>query len=69
MISGTVKYFNSERGFGLIRRADGERDIRVLFDAIRQAGVTRLEEGQKLTFELVTHPVTGKVTAGLLKLA
>lgn len=68
MISGTVKYYNSERGFGLIKRTDGERDIRVLFDAIREAGVTRLEEGQKLTFECITHPTTGKVTAGVLKL-
>lgn len=68
MISGTVKYYNSERGFGLIKRADGERDIRVLFDAIREAGATSLKEGQKLTFECVTHPDTGKITAGVLKL-
>lgn len=63
MISGTVKYYNSERRFGLIKRADGERDVRFLFDALKKSGIKDIKAGQKLRFELSTDPHTGKVTA------
>jgi len=67
MLEGTVKYYNSERRFGLIKRADGEIDIRFLFAALAQAGVTSVSAGQKVRFELSVDPASNKVTAGGLQ--
>lgn len=50
--SGTIKFFNSEKGWGFIRPADGGKDIFVHITAVEQAGLTALNEGQKLTFEI-----------------
>ena len=69
LISGTVKYYNSERGFGLLTRDDGEKDVRFLLSALKQAGLTRVNERQKVTFDLFTDPDTGKVTASAFALA
>ncbi len=67
MIKGTIKYYNSERRFGLIKRADGERDIRFLSDALVKAGVASASAGQTVEFELVVDPASKKVTAGKLQ--
>lgn len=68
MISGIVKFYNSEQGFGLIRRTDGEKDVRFLIGELRAAGLTKLEEGQKINFDTHVNPKTGKTTASIIKL-
>jgi CspA family cold shock protein len=50
--SGTIKFFNADKGWGFIRPADGGKDIFVHITAVEQAGLTALNEGQKLTFEI-----------------
>ena len=50
MLTGTVKWFNSEKGYGFIKTEDGS-EIFVHFTAIQTLGVKSLEEGQKVTFE------------------
>jgi CspA family cold shock protein len=50
--SGTIKFFNADKGYGFIRPSDGGRDIFVHITAVEQAGLTSLNEGQKLTFEV-----------------
>ncbi len=50
---GTVKWFNAEKGYGFITREDGEGDVFVHFSAILGDGFRTLEEGQKVTFEVV----------------
>ena len=68
MISGTVKFYNSEQGFGLIRRTDGEKDVRFLISELRAAGLTKVEEGQRVSFDTQANPNTGKITASTIKL-
>lgn len=51
MTTGTVKWFNSEKGFGFIAREDGD-DVFVHFSAIEGTGYKSLEEGQKVEFEV-----------------
>lgn len=67
MLEGTIKYYNSERRFGLIKRADGERDIRFLSDALVKAGVASVVAGQSVKFALIVDPTSKKVTAGELQ--
>ncbi len=50
--SGTIKFFNVEKGWGFIRPSDGGKDIFVHITAVEQAGLTALNEGQKLSFEI-----------------
>ncbi|BCB03097.1 cold-shock protein [Bacillus sp. KH172YL63] len=52
MLEGTVKWFNAEKGFGFIEREGGD-DVFVHFSAIQGEGFKTLEEGQKVTFEIV----------------
>ncbi len=52
-ITGTVKWFNSKKGFGFITRDDGQGDVFVHFSAIQSRGFKTLEEGQKVEFEIV----------------
>ncbi|ACT58849.1 cold-shock protein [Hirschia baltica] len=68
MIHGTVKYYNSEQGFGLITRADNEKDVRFTFSALKKLGITGIKERQKVKFETETNPDTGKVIAVTLEL-
>lgn len=52
MPSGTVKFFNMEKGFGFIRPDDGTKDVFVHISAVERSGLRGLQEGQKVTFEL-----------------
>ena len=52
MTTGTVKWFNANKGFGFIEPDDGSKDAFVHISAVERAGLTTLREGQKVTFEL-----------------
>jgi CspA family cold shock protein len=56
MATGTVKWFNSEKGFGFISQDDGGPDVFVHFSAISGNGYRNLEENQKVTFETTQGP-------------
>ena len=53
MATGTVKWFNPNKGYGFIQPSDGSRDAFVHISAVERAGLSSLEEGQKVEFELV----------------
>jgi CspA family cold shock protein len=65
MPSGTVKWFNATKGYGFIQPADGGKDVFVHVSAVQRAGLTSLNEGQHVEFELVTN--RGKASAENLK--
>jgi CspA family cold shock protein len=52
MTTGTVKWFNAQKGFGFIQPDDGSKDVFVHISAVERAGLTALPDGQKLGFEL-----------------
>lgn len=52
MTTGTVKWFNATKGYGFIEPDDGSKDAFVHISAVERAGLTTLQEGQKVTFEL-----------------
>ena len=52
MATGTVKFFNTTRGFGFISPDDGSKDVFVHISAVEQSGMTTLNEGQKVTFDI-----------------
>ncbi|MFS8543866.1 MAG: cold-shock protein [Limnochordales bacterium] len=65
MLQGTVKWFNAEKGYGFIQPDSGEGDVFVHFTAINAEGFRTLEEGQRVTFEVVQGqkgPQAGNVT-------
>ncbi len=63
MSEGTVKFFNTQKGFGFIAPDDGGKDAFVHISAVERAGMNDLREGQKVGFELVTDSRSGKVSA------
>ncbi|MBM3608758.1 MAG: cold-shock protein [Alphaproteobacteria bacterium] len=69
MATGTVKWFNEQKGYGFIQPDDGGKDVFVHISAVEQAGMRGLAEGQKIVFELVTDKRSGKQSAGNLKAA
>lgn len=50
--TGTVKFFNNEKGFGFIRPDDGSRDVFVHVSAVADSGIGTLNEGQRISFEI-----------------
>jgi cold shock protein len=69
MANGTVKWFNSQKGFGFIQPDDGGKDIFVHISAVEEAGLKGLNDNQKLSYELVTDKRTGRTSAGNLKIS
>ena len=67
MATGTVKFFNSQKGFGFIQPEDGSKDVFVHISAVERAGMRTLMEGQKVNFEVITE--RGKQAASNLSLA
>lgn len=67
MTIGTVKFFNSTKGFGFIQPENGEKDVFVHVSAVEQAGMGTLSEGQRVSFDIVTE--RGKLAASNLKSA
>jgi cold shock protein len=67
MPEGTVKWFNSQKGFGFIQPTDGSKDVFVHISAVERAGMNGLNEGQQISFELVTDRKSGKTSAGNLR--
>ena len=67
MATGTVKWFNSTKGFGFIQPEDGSADVFVHISAVERAGIGNLNEGQKLSFEAVRDDRRGKVSAENLR--
>ena len=67
MTKGTVKWFNSQKGFGFIQPDDGGRDVFVHISAIERAGMSGLNEGQTISFEIVADRRTGKSSADNLR--
>lgn len=68
MTVGTVKWFNSTKGFGFIQPEDGSKDVFVHISAVQRAGMDGLKEGQKVSFDLAKGR-DGKVSADNLKSA
>jgi CspA family cold shock protein len=69
MNTGTVKWFNEQKGFGFIQPDNGSKDVFVHISAVERAGMKTLREGQKVSFELQTDKRTGKSSAGNLQAA
>jgi cold shock protein len=63
MTIGTVKWFNNQKGFGFIQPDDGGKDVFVHISAVERAGMHSLNEGQKISFEVVADRRTGKSSA------
>jgi CspA family cold shock protein len=65
--TGTVKWFNVQKGFGFIQPDDGSKDVFVHISALERAGMQSLREGQKIGFELVEDRRSGKMSAAQLQ--
>ncbi len=65
MATGTVKWFNTQKGFGFIQPDDGGKDVFVHISAVQRAGLQTLNEGQKVSFNIATE--RGKAAAANLK--
>jgi cold shock protein len=69
MSTGTVKFFNSTKGFGFIEQDGGQPDVFVHISAVQRAGMRTLVEGQKLSFDVVKDNRSGKSAAENLQAA
>jgi CspA family cold shock protein len=65
MAQGTVKFFNVQKGFGFIQPTDGGKDVFVHISAVERAGMSTLNEGQKLSYDVVSE--RGKFAAANLQ--
>ena len=63
MTIGTVKFYDSAKGFGFIQPEDGSKDVFVHATALEAAGMRGLVEGQKLSFDVQTDQRSGKIAA------
>ncbi len=69
MQTGTVKWFNAQKGFGFIEPSSGGPDVFVHISAVERAGMNGLKEGQKISYEIVTDRRNGKSSADKLSAA
>jgi len=69
MSTGTVKFFNSTKGFGFIEQEGGQPDVFVHISAVERAGMRTVVEGQKLSFDVVKDERRGKSSAENLQAA
>ena len=67
MATGTVKFFNTTKGFGFIQPEDGSKDVFVHISAVERSDLGSLQEGQKISYDVVTE--RGKSAAANLKSA
>ena len=67
--TGTVKWFNSQKGYGFIAPDDGSKDVFVHISAVERSGMNELREGQKVSFEEEMDSKSGKSSAVNLKAA
>lgn len=69
MTSGTVKFYNSQKGFGFIQPEDGSADVFVHATALERAGLSGLNEGQKVNFETQIDSRSGKTAVSTISAA
>ena len=69
MNTGTVKWFNSQKGFGFIQPTNGGNDVFVHISAVERAGMGTLNEGQQVSFDVVADRRSGKSAADNLRAA
>ena len=69
MHTGTVKFYNSQKGFGFIQPTDGQKDVFVHATALERAGIMGLNEGQQVRFDTREDPRSGKVAVDKIELA
>jgi CspA family cold shock protein len=69
MATGTVKFYNTQKGYGFIVPDDGSKDVFVHATALERAGIRGLNEGQKVNFETQTDQRSGKIAVGQISLA
>jgi cold shock protein len=69
MNTGTVKFYNDQKGFGFIQPDNGEKDVFVHATALERAGIRGLNEGQKVKFDTRSDPRTGKIAVGTIEIA
>ena len=69
MTKGTVKFYNEQKGFGFIEPEDGGKDVFVHATALERAGVSRLVEGQKVSFDTEQDSRSGKTAVGKIEVA
>ncbi|MBF0679758.1 MULTISPECIES: cold-shock protein [unclassified Devosia] len=67
MATGTVKWFNGQKGYGFIQPDEGGADVFVHISAVQRSGLNGLDEGQKVTYEIVKDKRTGKSAADNLQ--
>ena len=67
MAMGTVKWFNTQKGYGFIQPDDGQKDVIVHISAVERAGLSTLNEGQKVSFDIVADRRSGKSSADNLR--
>jgi CspA family cold shock protein len=67
MSTGTVKWFNGQKGYGFIQPDDGSKDVFVHISAVERAGMGSLNEGQKVSYEVRADRRTGKSSADNLR--
>jgi len=68
MTSGTVKFYNDQKGFGFIAPEDGSTDVFVHATALERAGLSALSEGQKVSFETEIDQRSGKTAVSTITL-
>jgi len=69
MNTGTVKFYNSQKGFGFIQPDDGQQDVFVHATALEKAGISSLADGQKVSFETEVDSRSGKTAVSTLEVS